>query len=65
MELSPTHNDIHANKMLVKEDVVLRLRKVQVVVDGKEEAAIAAYHVTYGIGECRVGFLKRHLIKTL
>ena len=48
---------------LVKEDVVLRLRKVQVVVEGMEESAIAAYHVSDGVDTCRVGFLKRHLVK--
>ena len=48
---------------LVEEDVVLRLRKVQVIVDGSEETAIAAYVVSDGIDSCRVGFLKRHLVK--
>ena len=48
---------------LVTEDTVLRLRKVQVIVDGKEERAIAAYHVSDGVDGCRVGFLKRHLVK--
>ena len=42
---------------VLKEDVVVRLRKVQVVVDGKEESAIAAYFVSDGIDQCRVGFL--------
>ena len=48
---------------LVEEDVVLRLRKVQVVVEGKEETAIAAYIVSDGVDGCRVGFLKRHMVK--
>ena len=47
---------------LVKDDVLLRLRKVQVLIEGKEEPAIAAYHVMDGVDTCRVGFLKRHLI---
>ena len=56
--------DMHATcGCLVKEDVVLRLRKVQVVVEGMEESAIAAYHVSDGVDSCRVGFLKRHLVK--
>ena len=42
--------DMHATcGCLVKEDVVLRLRKVQVVVEGMEESAIAAYHVSESI----------------
>jgi hypothetical protein len=46
------------------EDVVVRLRKVQVVNEkGKEETAIAANWVSDGIDRCRVGFLQRHLIK--
>lgn len=39
-------------------DVVLRLRSVQVKIDGVEKPAIAAYWVTDGIDRCRVGFLK-------
>ena len=45
------------------ENVVVHFRKVQVVVDGKEQTAIAAYHVSDGIDGCRVGFLQRHLVK--
>jgi hypothetical protein len=48
---------------VVKEDVVLRLRKVQVVIDGIEETAIAAFHVSDAIDQCRVGFLGRHLVR--
>ncbi len=44
-------------------DVVVHLRRVQVVVDGKEESAVAAYWVTDGIDRCRVGFLPRHMVK--
>jgi hypothetical protein len=47
---------------VLKEDVVIRFKKVQVVVDGKEEMAIAAVWVTDGINCCRVGFLKRHMV---
>ncbi len=46
-----------------EEDVVVRLRKVQVVIDGREEMAIAAVWVTDGIDRCRVGFLKRHIVR--
>ena len=31
--------------------------------DGKEETSIACYWVTDGIDRCRVGFLKRHMVK--
>lgn len=48
---------------VLSEDVVVRLRKVQVVMKGKEEPALAAYLISDGIDQCRVGFLPRHLIK--
>jgi hypothetical protein len=48
---------------VVKEDVVLRLRRVQVVIDDIEESAIAAYHVTNAIDQCHVGFLGRHIVR--
>ena len=44
-------------------DTVVRIRSVQIEVEGKEEAALAVYWVTDGIDRCRVGFLPRHLIK--
>ena len=44
-------------------DVVVRIRKVQVEVDGHEELALAAYWVSDGIDRCRVGFLPRQLLK--
>ena len=44
-------------------DVVVRLRKVQILNNqGREETAIAAYLVSDGIDQCRVGFLQRHLV---
>jgi hypothetical protein len=44
---------------LVEEDVVLRLQKVQILNSlGQEETAIAAYRVSDGINQCRVGFLQ-------
>ena len=42
---------------------MVRLRKVQLIVDGKEETAIAAIWVTDGMDRCRVGFLQRHMVK--
>ena len=48
---------------VLQEDVVVRLWRVLVVIDGKEETAIAAVWVTDGMERCRVGFLQRHLVK--
>ena len=47
---------------VLEEDMVVRLRKVQILVDGFEETAIACYWVTDGIDRCRVGFLMRHMV---
>jgi hypothetical protein len=50
---------------LVTEDVVLRLRKVQILnCVGREETAIAAHHVSEdgSIDQCCVGFLQRHFV---
>ena len=43
--------------------MVVRLRKVQLMVEGREEMAISAIWVTDGMDRCRVGFLSRHLVK--
>ena len=40
----------------------MHLRKEQMLVDGKEETAIAVYWVTGGDDCCRVGFLKRSMV---
>jgi hypothetical protein len=48
---------------VLEEDVVAHLQKVQVVVNGREEMAIAAIWVTDGINHCHVGFLKRHMVQ--
>ncbi len=48
---------------VVEEDTLLRLRRVQIEVDGHEETVIACIWVTDGIDRCRVGFLKRHILK--
>lgn len=48
---------------VLDEDVVVRLRKVQIInSSGKEETAIAAHLVSDGIDQCRVGFLQRHFV---
>ena len=48
---------------LLAEDVVVRFRKVQVIINQKEESAIAVYIVSDGIDGCHVGFLQCHLVK--
>jgi hypothetical protein len=45
------------------EDSVVRIRRCQIVVDGKEETAVAAYWIADGIDRCRVGFLQKHLLR--
>ena len=47
---------------VLKEDVVVRFRKIQLMVEGKEEMAIVAIWVTDWINRCRVGFVPRHLV---
>jgi hypothetical protein len=44
-------------------NVVVRLQKVQIVVDGRKEMAITAYWVSDGIDCYHVGFLPRHMVK--
>jgi hypothetical protein len=51
----------HCGEVL-EEDMVLRLRKVQIKAGEAEETAIAAIWVTDGIDRCRVGFLQRHMV---
>ena len=48
---------------VLTEDVVVRLRKIQLMVEGKEETVIAAIWVTDGIDCCRVGFVPRHMVR--
>jgi hypothetical protein len=44
-------------------DLLVRLRKIQLMVEGKEETAITAILVTDGIDRCRVGFVPRHMVR--
>jgi hypothetical protein len=44
-------------------DLLVRLRKIQLMVEGKEETAITAIWVTDGIDRCRVGFVPRHMVR--
>jgi len=56
-------HSVCGNVLSESEDVVVRLQKVQVLVDGKEETAIAVYWITGGTERCRVGFLQRHMVE--
>ena len=42
---------------VLTEDCVVRFRKVQVIVNEKEESAIAAFWVSDGVDRCCVSFL--------
>ncbi len=44
-------------------DSLVRFKSVQVVINGKEQTAIAVYWVTDGVDRCRVGFLPRYTVK--
>ena len=48
---------------VVEGDTLLRLRREQILVDGKEETVIACYWVTDEVDCCCMGFLKRHMVK--
>jgi hypothetical protein len=43
-------------------NVVVHPRKVQIMVEGREEMAIAAIWINDGINHCRVRFLPRHMV---
>jgi hypothetical protein len=43
-------------------DVGVRLCKVQIMLEGQEETAIAAIWINDGIDRCRVGFLPCHMV---
>jgi hypothetical protein len=47
---------------VLEEDVVVCLQKVQVLVEGQEETAIACIWVTDGIDRCCVSFLMCHMV---
>ena len=48
---------------VLKEEMVVRLRKLQMMVEGKKERAIAAIWVTDGVNCCHVGFVLCHMVK--
>jgi hypothetical protein len=53
----------NSTRIWKERDTVVRFRAVHISVDGQEQSAIAVYWVTDGIDRCRVGFLRRHLVK--
>ncbi len=48
---------------VLKEDVVVRLRKIHLMVEGKEETAIEAIWVMDGINLCHIGFVPHHMVR--
>ena len=50
---------------VLKEDVVVHLSMVQLMVEGKEEKVMAVIWVIDGIDCCRVGFLPCHMVPRL
>ena len=48
---------------VLTEDSVVRFRKVQVIINEKEESAIAVFWVSDRVDWCRVSFLQRHHVK--
>ena len=48
---------------VLSEDCVVRFRKVQVIVNEKEESPIAAFWVSDGVDRCHVSFLLQHHVK--
>ena len=48
---------------VIQDNVVVRLRKVQVLIEGKEETAIVAFWVSDGVDRCRVGYLPKFHVK--
>ena len=43
--------------------MVVRLRKMQLMIEGKEESAITSIWVTDGVNCCRIGFVPHHMVK--
>ena len=48
---------------VVEPDSLVRIKEVQIVVSGKEEADLAGYWVSDGKDWCHVGFLKCNMVK--
>ena len=48
---------------VLKPDLLVRIRAVQIVVSGKEETALMVYLVTDSKDHCYVGFLRWYMVK--
>ena len=54
----------HLNcREVMVEDIIVRLRKVQILVEGKEETAMTAIWINDGIDRCCVSFLPCHMVQ--
>ena len=48
---------------VIQDNVVVQLRKVHILIEGKEETAIAAFWVSDGVDRCRVGYLPKFHVR--
>jgi hypothetical protein len=54
----------HINcSVVLEDDLVVHIQKVQVMVERQEEMTIAAIWVTEGVYCCKIGFLPHHTAK--
>ena len=55
----------HACGCVLEEDTLVRLRKHQVYINGREQSAVGVYWVSDGVDRCLVGCLNRRQVKHL
>ena len=55
----------HTCGCVLEEDCLVRLRKRQVYINGREQSAVGVYWVSDGVDRCLVGYLHRHQVKHL
>ena len=55
----------HTCGCVLEEDTLLRLRKRQVYINGREQSTVGVYWVSDGMDRCLVGYLHRHQVKHL
>ena len=55
----------HTCGCVLEEDTLVRLRKRQVYINGREQSAVGVYWVSDGVDRCLVGYLHRHQVKHL
>ena len=55
----------HTCGCVLEEDTLIRLRKRQVYINGREQSAVGVYWVSDGMDQCLVGYLHRHQMKHL